>query len=199
MTLWTVVLISIPLGLGYLFLTQRDSGGGTTDDALTVLRRRYASGELDEEDFDARRRKLPHDAREGPRKSSRETETEKRKRGTPTTRGPIAGGVSETRASDDARSVDVERRFRKVDETHSLVGVPLATDSVDAHHRRSGSSVCDFSFVGDVEFFRRVSIVARANARIRSMASRDGFSVEEQQRSSTARPRCISSGRVVGS
>jgi len=55
MTLWTVVLISIPLGLGYLFLTQRDSGGGTTDDALTVLRRRYASGEIDEEEFDARR------------------------------------------------------------------------------------------------------------------------------------------------
>jgi len=58
MTLWTVVLISIPLGLGYLFLTQRDSGGGTTDDALTVLRRRYANGEIDEEEFDARRRKL---------------------------------------------------------------------------------------------------------------------------------------------
>ena len=58
MTLWMVVLIGVPLGLGYLFLTRRDASGGATDDALTVLRRRYAEGEIDEEEFDARRRKL---------------------------------------------------------------------------------------------------------------------------------------------
>jgi len=58
MTLWMVVLIVVPLGLGYLLLTRRDSSDGTTDDALTVLRRRYAEGEIDEEEFDARRRKL---------------------------------------------------------------------------------------------------------------------------------------------
>jgi putative membrane protein len=58
MVLWMGVLIGVPLGLGYLFLTRRDAGGGTTDDALTVLRRRYAEGEIDEEEFDARRRKL---------------------------------------------------------------------------------------------------------------------------------------------
>ena len=58
MTLWSVVLIGVPLGLGYLFLTRRDSGGKRTDDALTVLRHRYAEGEIDEEEFDARRRKL---------------------------------------------------------------------------------------------------------------------------------------------
>ncbi|WP_436900938.1 SHOCT domain-containing protein [Halovenus halobia] len=58
MALWMVVLVGIPLGLGYLFLTRRDASGGTTDDALTALRRRYAEGEIDEEEFDARRRKL---------------------------------------------------------------------------------------------------------------------------------------------
>jgi putative membrane protein len=58
MALWMVVLIVVPLGLGYLLLTRRDAGGGTTDDALTVLRHRYAEGEIDEEEFDARRRKL---------------------------------------------------------------------------------------------------------------------------------------------
>jgi len=58
MTLWMVVLIGVPLGLGYLFLTRRDASSGTTDDALTVLRHRYAEGEIDEEEFDARRRRL---------------------------------------------------------------------------------------------------------------------------------------------
>jgi len=58
MMLWMVVLIVVPLGLGYLFLIRRDAGRETTDDALTVLRRRYAEGEIDEEEFDARRQKL---------------------------------------------------------------------------------------------------------------------------------------------
>ncbi|MFC6954564.1 SHOCT domain-containing protein [Halorubellus litoreus] len=58
MTLWMVVLIGVPLGLGYLFLTRRDSSDVRTDDALTVLRRRYAKGEIDEEEFDARRHTL---------------------------------------------------------------------------------------------------------------------------------------------
>ena len=53
-----IVLVAVPLGLGYLLLTRRDAGGGRPDDALTVLRRRYAEGEIDEEEFDARRRKL---------------------------------------------------------------------------------------------------------------------------------------------
>jgi len=57
MTLWIAVLIGAPLGLGYLLLTRRE-GGEATDDVLTVLRRRYAEGEIDEEEFDARRRKL---------------------------------------------------------------------------------------------------------------------------------------------
>lgn len=58
MTLWMVVLLGVPLGLGYLFLTSRDADTGPTDDALAVLRRRYAAGDIDEEEFDARRRKL---------------------------------------------------------------------------------------------------------------------------------------------
>lgn len=58
MALWMVVLIGVPLGLGYLLLTRRDSSDGTTDDALAVLRRRYAEGEIAEEEFDERRRKL---------------------------------------------------------------------------------------------------------------------------------------------
>lgn len=58
MTLWLLFLVGVPLGLGYLLLTRRDSDGGTTDDALTVLRRRYAEGEIDEEEFEARRRNL---------------------------------------------------------------------------------------------------------------------------------------------
>ncbi|WP_227133983.1 SHOCT domain-containing protein [Halorubellus salinus] len=58
MTLWMVVLIAVPLGLGYVFLARRDAGGEASDDALAVLRRRYARGDIDEEEFDARRRKL---------------------------------------------------------------------------------------------------------------------------------------------
>ncbi|WP_436934610.1 SHOCT domain-containing protein [Halovenus marina] len=61
MTLWMVFLIGVPLGLGYLLLTRRDTDSETTDDALAVLRRRYAEGELDEEEFDARREKLRED------------------------------------------------------------------------------------------------------------------------------------------
>lgn len=58
MALWMVVLVGVSLGLGYLLLTRRDAGGERTDDALTVLRRRYAEGDIDEEEFDARRRTL---------------------------------------------------------------------------------------------------------------------------------------------
>jgi putative membrane protein len=58
MILWMVALLGIPLGLGYLVYTRIETGGDSTDEALSVLRRRYASGEIDEEEFDARRRKL---------------------------------------------------------------------------------------------------------------------------------------------
>jgi putative membrane protein len=60
MALWPVVLIGVPLALGYLLFIRRGSasGGEASDDALAILRRRYAQGEIDDEEFDSRRRKL---------------------------------------------------------------------------------------------------------------------------------------------
>ena len=59
MILWTVVLMGIPVALVYLLITRRGSTDGTTgDDALALLRRRYAQGEIDEEEFETRRAKL---------------------------------------------------------------------------------------------------------------------------------------------
>lgn len=59
MLLWTVVLIGIPVALVYLLLIRRESSDGTTDDdALALLRRRYAQGKIDEEEFETRRAKL---------------------------------------------------------------------------------------------------------------------------------------------
>ena len=58
MLLWTIILISIPVALVYLLVTRREKTGRTDDDALAVLRRRYAEGEIDEEEFETRRAKL---------------------------------------------------------------------------------------------------------------------------------------------
>lgn len=59
MLLWSVVLIGIPLGLVYLLITRRTSTAGPTDDdALALLRQRYAQGKIDEDEFDTRRTKL---------------------------------------------------------------------------------------------------------------------------------------------
>lgn len=58
MILWTVILIGIPVGLVYLLLTRRETDGSTEDDALALLRRRYAEGEIDEEEYETRRGKL---------------------------------------------------------------------------------------------------------------------------------------------
>lgn len=58
--LWTVVVIGLALALavGYSLRSRRATGDGQTDDALAVLRRRYANGELDDEEFETRRSKL---------------------------------------------------------------------------------------------------------------------------------------------
>jgi putative membrane protein len=61
MLLWTLVLIGIPVGLVYLLFIRHESVDRTTDDALDLLRRRYARGEIDEEEFDARRARLLSD------------------------------------------------------------------------------------------------------------------------------------------
>lgn len=59
MLLGTLVLVGIPVALVYLLLIRRESiGGRSDDDALALLRRRYAQGEIDEEEFETRRAKL---------------------------------------------------------------------------------------------------------------------------------------------
>lgn len=57
MILWTLVLIGGPVALVFLLLTRRESADGT-DDALALLRRRYAQGEIDDEEFESRRARL---------------------------------------------------------------------------------------------------------------------------------------------
>lgn len=58
MLLWPIVLIGVPVALVYLLLRDREPGGGRSEDAREVLRRRYARGEIDDEEFEARRRTL---------------------------------------------------------------------------------------------------------------------------------------------
>ncbi len=59
MIVWTVVLIGVSVALIDLLLSRRRATDGTTDeDALALLRRRYAQGEIDEEEFETRRAKL---------------------------------------------------------------------------------------------------------------------------------------------
>lgn len=56
--IWTLVVVSIPVALAYLLLGRRGSASETADDALAALRRRYAEGEIDEEEFETRRSRL---------------------------------------------------------------------------------------------------------------------------------------------
>jgi putative membrane protein len=58
MLLGAVGLLALPLVFGYVLLTRQRSAKGDPDDALAVLRRRYASGEIDDEEFETRRGKL---------------------------------------------------------------------------------------------------------------------------------------------
>lgn len=59
MILWTVVIIGIPVALVYLLVTRWKSTNETADDdALALLRKRYAQGEMDDEEFETRRTKL---------------------------------------------------------------------------------------------------------------------------------------------
>ena len=54
--LWMGLLIAVPLYLGYS-LRNSDSGG-TDSRPISVLRERYARGELSEEEFERRRKQL---------------------------------------------------------------------------------------------------------------------------------------------
>lgn len=59
MLLWALVLIGLPVALVYHLVTRSESPDETSpDDSLALLRRRYAQGEIDEEEFETRRAKL---------------------------------------------------------------------------------------------------------------------------------------------
>lgn len=56
---WMVILVAIPIVLIYWFVGGRTRTDEEADDgALTVLRERYARGEIDDEEYEARRAKL---------------------------------------------------------------------------------------------------------------------------------------------
>ena len=58
-TLLAVLLIGLLLGAAYLVLREGDRRREPEgDDALAVLRNRYAAGEIDAEEFEARRTRL---------------------------------------------------------------------------------------------------------------------------------------------
>jgi len=59
--LWPVVLLVVGVAAYRLVSATGntvDSGGNGSDSALTVLRERYARGEIDDEEFERRRRQL---------------------------------------------------------------------------------------------------------------------------------------------
>lgn len=59
---WSAVVVLLVLGVRWLL---RQGGGprtGGTDDALRVLERRFAAGEIDRKEFDERRRALLGDS-----------------------------------------------------------------------------------------------------------------------------------------
>ena len=58
---WVVILVAIVLLVNTLFSRTRKpdaSSGGYSDDALEILKKRYARGEIDKAEFDAKRRDL---------------------------------------------------------------------------------------------------------------------------------------------
>ncbi len=54
---WGVVIAGLVVGLRWLVGQGRSAG---RDEALEILRQRYARGEIDKQEFDARRRDLGH-------------------------------------------------------------------------------------------------------------------------------------------
>ena len=61
--MWLLILVAVVVGVVYLalhLLRDQDRGAGI-DGALTVLRQRYARGEIDEEEFEERASRLTAD------------------------------------------------------------------------------------------------------------------------------------------
>jgi putative membrane protein len=54
---WGLVIAGLVVGLRWLIGQGRTAG---RDEALEILRQRYARGEIDKQEFDARRRDLGH-------------------------------------------------------------------------------------------------------------------------------------------
>ena len=53
---WTALLVGVPAAFAYWFLVRSEET--RTDSAMDELRARYARGEIDEAEFEARRRRL---------------------------------------------------------------------------------------------------------------------------------------------
>ncbi len=52
---WAMVIVGVVLGFRWLFLQGK---GGRADAALDILRQRYARGEINKEEFEAKKRDL---------------------------------------------------------------------------------------------------------------------------------------------
>lgn len=55
-TLWMVLLVALPVVLVYGLVAERDAT--RTDPAMEALREQYARGDIDEEEYESRRRRL---------------------------------------------------------------------------------------------------------------------------------------------
>jgi len=62
---WVGVVVLVVLGIRWLW-RQQDDRPRSSESPLEILRRRYAAGEIDQEEFDKRRRSLA-DSSEGTR------------------------------------------------------------------------------------------------------------------------------------
>lgn len=57
--LWGLLIVGIVFGVRWLWDRGRPAPGGQShDSAVEILRRRYAQGEIDREEFEAKRRDL---------------------------------------------------------------------------------------------------------------------------------------------
>ncbi len=55
---WAVLIALVIVGVRWMLRGEAGGSSGGRDRALSILRERYARGEIDKEEFDARRRDL---------------------------------------------------------------------------------------------------------------------------------------------